>query len=481
MSKNINLVPLILSGGIGSRLWPLSRESFPKQFINLNNEKYSLLQQTQIRLKGLNHLEKSIIVCNETQRFIVAEQMREIDIKPKSILLEPLARNTAPAITIGALRALQDYEEPYLLVLSADHSIKDINQFHKTIYSGLETAKKGDLVTFGVIPTSAEEGYGYIESQEKVSRENLHPLPIKKFIEKPDKNTAEKLIKDSRFTWNSGMFLFKAKSIINEIKKYEPMILSYCKESLRKSTKDLDFERIEKESFEKCKNISIDFAVMEKTEKGSVVPLFAEWSDLGSWESLWKSGEKDHNGNVIIGNVVADNVMNSYLRSEKRLIAAQDFEDLIVVETCDSIFVGNLKTSQKVKKIVDKLKKDKFIEGTKHRKIYRPWGHYLSIDEGTRWQIKKIVVNPEASLSLQMHHHRAEHWIVVKGTAIVELDDKKQIFSENQSTYIPLGSKHRLSNPGKIPLVLIEVQSGSYLGEDDIIRFNDQYGRIKPT
>ncbi len=477
MHKNINLIPVILAGGIGSRLWPLSRKSFPKQFLNLNNEKYSLLQETQIRLKGIKNLEPPIIVCNEEHRFIVAEQMRAINITPKAIILEPLAKNTGPAIAISALRAMEDSNNPCLLVLSADHSIKDIKQFHKSISVGIKEALNDRLVTFGVVPTFPEVGYGYIESKKAITDDNLEAVKVNKFIEKPNREIAEELIKDRRYTWNSGMFLFKSSKIIEELDKYEPELLKRCKKSVEGISKDLDFERLNKNTFKNCKKISIDCAVMEKTVDGSVIPLYAEWNDLGSWEALWKTAEKDADGNVSIGNVIKDNVKNSYLRSEKRLIATQDIENLIVIETSDSIFIGNKNTSQKVKNIVDKLKKKNASEASIHREIYRPWGHYLSIEEGRRWQIKKIVVNPGASLSLQMHHHRAEHWIVVKGTAKVEINEEKSILSENQSAYIPLGATHRLSNPGKVPLILIEVQSGSYLGEDDIVRIKDLYGR----
>ena len=477
--SNSYIFPLILCGGSGSRLWPLSRESYPKQFLSIKKEnKYTLLQQTIKRILTLKNLKKPILVCNEEHRYIVAEQMREINIEDFIILLEPFGRNTAPAITLAALKALELDEDPTLLVLSSDHEIKNIEKFLTVIEMGLEFTDKNKLVTFGVVPKTPEVGYGYIKA-EKPFEKNLEGLRIESFIEKPDKETAKKLIQDSRYTWNSGMFMFKAKDIINEIKNFSPEILTSCQDAINNSKFDLVFQRLDKVSFEKCNDISIDIAVMEKTTRGVVIPLDAGWSDVGSWDIVWETSKKDLDGNYTEGKVLLENTKNSYLRSENRLIVGIDLNDLIIVETRDAILITNKKSSQKVKNIVKHLKKNKMPESNTHTKVYRPWGHYLSVVEGNRWQVKLIMVKPGEKLSLQMHHHRSEHWVVVSGTAKVEVDNKIEILSENQSIYIPLGSKHRLSNPGKIFLTLIEVQSGSYVGEDDIVRFEDIYGRSR--
>ena len=473
------IVPLILCGGKGTRLWPLSRASYPKQFLSIEKgEKLSLLQKTINRIQPLKNLKKPILVCNEEHRFIVAEQMREINIIPSQIILEPFGRNTAPAIAIAALKSLEKGDDPNLLILSSDHHIENEEKFIEILNSGSKYAEQNKLVTFGIVPTSPEIGYGYIKASKPFST-NIEGFAIESFLEKPDLNTAKKLIKDNRFTWNSGMFMFKAKEIIKEINKFTPDILLSCKKAISNSVLDLDFQRLEKDSFEKCDDISIDIAVMEKTSKGIVIPLDVGWSDIGSWEAVWETSKKDTHGNFTDGKVVLENTNNSYLRSEDRLIVGIDLDDLIVVETRDAILISNKKSSQKVKSIVNYLKNNKIPEGQSHTKVYRPWGNYLSVVEAKRWQVKLIQVKPGEKLSLQMHHHRSEHWVVVSGTAKVEIDNKVQILSENQSVYIPLGSKHRLSNPGKIYLSLIEVQSGGYVGEDDIVRFDDIYGRSK--
>ena len=471
------IVPIILCGGSGTRLWPLSRESYPKQFLSIKKEdNLSLLQKTIQRILSFKNIKKPILICNEQHRFIVAEQLRELNIDDFIILLEPLGRNTAPAITIGALKSIEIEDNPTLLVLSSDHEINDVKRFLDAVSIGLNLSEKNKLVTFGVVPTTPEIGYGYIKAKKPFGKK-IEGFDIESFIEKPDKETAQKLIKDNRFSWNSGMFIFKAKEIIKEINKFSPEILICCKNALNKSVKDLDFQRIDKSSFEKCDDISFDIAVMEKTSKGTVIPLDAGWSDIGSWEAIWKNSKKDLNGNHVEGKVLLENTKDSYLRSEDRLIVGIDLNNLVIVDTRDSILISNKKSSQKVKNIVDHLKKNKIPEGKTHSRVYRPWGNYLSVVEDSRWQVKLIQVKPGEKLSLQMHHHRSEHWIVVNGTAKVEVDEKITILSENQSIYIPLGSKHRLINPGKIPLILIEVQSGSYVGEDDIIRFEDKYGR----
>ena len=477
MQKQI--IPVILCGGSGSRLWPLSRQSYPKQFLKLNNSKKSLLQNTQLRLKDINNLNPPILICNEEHRFIVAEQMRDINIKPFSMLLEPFGRNTAPAIAIAALKALEfeNDPDPILLVLSSDHEIKNEKNFLESIKYAFNFALKDKLITFGIIPNSANTGYGYIKSEMPFKENKISAANILEFVEKPPLEKAKEFIQDKRFTWNSGIFMFKAKTIIQELKKFTPEILECCEESILESKLDLDFQRLDKVSFEKCENISIDIAIMEKTSKGLVIPLDAGWSDIGSWEAVWDTSNKDLDNNYSEGKVVLKNAKNCYFRSENRLIVGIDCDDLIVVETRDAILISNKKSSQKVKKIVNDLKKSKIPEGRKHAKIYRPWGHYLSLIEENRWQVKLIEVKPGEKLSLQMHHHRSEHWVVVNGTAKVEINTNITMLSENQSIYIPLGSKHRLSNPGKIPLKLIEVQSGSYVGEDDIVRFEDTYGR----
>ena len=478
MSKNI-IIPVILCGGTGTRLWPLSRRSYPKQFLSLNDDKkQSLLQQTYERIRNLEGVNEPILICNEEHRFLVAEQMREINIIPKSILLEPIGRNTAPAITLAALKSLEIEQDPTLLILSSDHIIMNENNFIDVIKSGLNYANNGRLVTFGVVPTSPETGYGYIKSTEPFKKHCIDGLSIESFIEKPNLDSAIKFIQDKKFTWNSGIFLFKAKTILKEIEKLSPTVFKSCKKSLQGDLLDLDFQRLNENYFTNCPDVSIDVAVMEKTNLGTVLPLDAGWSDVGSWESVWKISEKDKNGNVIEGNILAKDSSNCYLKSNKRLVAAIGVKDLVIVETNDAILISDKRKTQEVKNIVSKLKEKEIPEGLEHKKIYRPWGFYESIVEDSRWQVKLISVKPGAKLSLQKHHHRSEHWIVVSGTAKIEVNDEEITLYENQSSYIPLGSKHRLSNPGKIPLKLIEVQSGSYLGEDDIERFEDNYGRI---
>ena len=475
---NSSIIPVILCGGSGTRLWPLSRESYPKQFLSISDDNgLSLLQKTVKRILPLKNLKTPIFICNEKHRFIVAEQLRKIKIKDFIILLEPFGRNTAPAITISALKAIEIEEDPTLLVLSSDHEVKENKKFLKVLEKGLSYTEKNKLVTFGVIPKSPEIGYGYIKAAKPFDGDKIEGFDITNFFEKPDLNTAKEFIKDKRFTWNSGIFMFKAKQILKEIKNNSPDIYFCCNEALNKSKEDLDFIRLDKKSLQNCKNIPIDIAVMEKTSNGKVIPLDVGWSDIGSWQSVWENAYKDSSGNYIEGKVFIENSNNSYLRSENRLIVGIGLKDMIVVETRDAILITEKNSSQKVKEVVNKLKINNIREGHTHTKVYRPWGHYLSVVENNRWQVKLIHVNPGEKLSLQMHHHRSEHWIVVNGTAKVEVDNVVKILSENQSIYIPLGSTHRLSNPGKIDLTLIEVQSGSYVGEDDIVRFDDKYGR----
>ena len=465
------MIPVIISGGTGTRLWPLSRKNKPKQFLSLFGE-YSLFQNTLSRLSGLQDIDSPLIVCNTEHRFMVAEQLQEIDIAAKDIILEPCARNTAPAIALAALRAIENDKDAVLLVLAADHVIQNISAFHKAIEQAKKHAEQDKLVTFGIQPQSAHTGYGYIEAVKKDQ-----PSEVKRFIEKPELSTAESYLAAGNFFWNSGMFMFKASAYLDELQQHSPEILSACKASLEKSVIDLDFIRVETESFEHSPSDSIDYAVMEKTTKAFVVPLDAGWSDVGSWSSLWEAFPQDENNNVIIGDVITDSVHNSYIHSENRLVTVLGLDDVVVVETHDAIMVAHKDQAQEVKKIVEALNKQERKEVLTHRKCYRPWGSYDSVDYGERFQVKRITVNPGASLSLQMHYHRAEHWVVVSGTAEVTRDDEVILLGENESTFIPLGSVHRLRNPGRVPLEIVEVQSGSYLEEDDIIRLQDNYNR----
>ncbi len=473
------ILPVILCGGSGSRLWPLSRQSFPKQFhtLNFTNNK-TLLQRTYLRTSNLKNIESPILICNEEHRFIVAEQMREINIKPNSIILEPFGRNTAPAITIAALKALEIYKDPHLLILSSDHQIDIEEKFVEVVEKSLKYSKIGKLITFGIVPTSSEIGYGYIKAVEALDPNVIEGSEVASFIEKPDKKTAEILIEDKRFTWNSGIFMFKASTILKEVEKFSPEIIKICSNSLKQKRFDLEFQRLDKDSFFKCPDISIDVAVMEKTKNAYVLPLNAGWSDIGSWDFVWNISKKNSNGNVIFGNVIEKNTRNSYLSSQDRLIAVIGVNNLVVVETSDAILVANKEDSQEVKNIVNLLKNKNILQGTEHQKCYRPWGTYQSLVKEDGWQVKLINVKPGEQLSLQKHNYRSEHWIVVSGTAKVEVNGKEIILNENESSYIPLGIKHRLSNPSKVELKIIEVQTGTYLGEDDIERFDDNYGRM---
>lgn len=476
MSKN-SIIPVILSGGSGSRLWPLSRKNYPKQFLPLvgNN---TMLQETVARLAEIPDIDQSVIVCNEEHRFLVAEQMQQAGQTTSAILLEPIGRNTAPAVAIAALHALQKHDNPLLLVLPADHVIQHPERLHKAITEGMHLANDGKLVTFGIVPHCAETGYGYIEKGGRLLSVDT-ACQVGQFVEKPDQVTAKSYLESGDYLWNSGMFLFQAKQYLAELESHEPQMLAACQQALQQATIDFDFTRLHKASFMASPAESIDYAVMEKTKNAVVIPLNAGWSDVGSWSSLWEVSEKNEQGNVQIGDVLTTKTENSYLYSSGRLVATVGVKDHIVIETADAVLVVSKEEAQHVKNIVDLLKECNCLRSVSHRKVFRPWGSYDSVDEDDRFQVKRIIVNPGATLSLQMHYHRAEHWIVVKGTARVTKGDEVFLLEENQSTYIPLGVQHRLENPGTIPLEIIEVQSGSYLGEDDIVRFEDVYGRTE--
>ena len=478
MSKKEKLLPVILCGGSGSRLWPLSRKSLPKQYLKINSKsEFSFLQTTLNRIKDLEKENEPIIICNEEHRFITAEQVRKLKIKPKAILLEPFSRNTAPAVAIAALHSLSHGEDPVLLILPSDHLIKDQEEFIKSLRNARGHASEGKILTFGIRPENPATGYGYIQSESPLIDSANSPSLIKKFIEKPNISIAEKIYIDHRFSWNSGIFMTKASIIIKELEKYCPEIIIHCKKSLKERIEDLDFLRLGKESYEICPNISLDKAVMENTDLGYVFPLNAKWSDIGGWESYWKNSLKDANGNVVLGDSIQTESKNSLIASYGRLTVTLGIRDLIVVATNDAVLVAKKDQSENVKKLVEQLIIKNRIEAVESKKVYRPWGSYFSIEEDFNWKIKRIEVNPESSLSLQLHKKRAEHWIVVRGIANVEINKKKFILQENQSCFIPEGHKHRLSNLNKEPLIVIEVQSGTYLGEDDIIRLEDNYGR----
>ena len=470
-----NIIPVIMCGGSGTRLWPLSRAQFPKQFLPLVNDT-SMLQDTLARLPSQH--QAPVFICNEDHRFLVAEQVKQVNCGKATILLEPKGRNTAPAVALAALNALTDNDDALLLVLAADHVIKDTTAFHQAVNVATVAAEQGKLVTFGIVPTHAETGYGYIQKGSKQEEQQGNDIyQVAKFVEKPNAATAQDYLDSGDYLWNSGMFLFKASRYLAELEKFRPDILSACRASMAKVEKDLDFTRHDKESFLQCADESIDYAVMEKTADAVVVPLDAGWSDVGSYSALWEVCQQDEHRNVIKGDVIAHDTSNSYIHSQNKLIATLGVDNLVIIDTPDAVLIANKDKVQNVKEIVNELKAKQRPESTIHREVYRPWGKYDSVDNGERFQVKRITVNPGAKLSVQMHHHRAEHWIIVSGTAKITLDEKTFLLSENQSTYIPIGVVHALENPGKLPLEMIEVQSGSYLGEDDIVRFEDKYGR----
>ena len=474
------LFPLIMAGGSGSRLWPLSRQLNPKQFLPLADAELSMLQATIKRLDGLD-VALPRLICNEQHRFLAAEQLRLLGMEQANILLEPIGRNTAPAIALAALQVCSEADDPVLLVLAADHLIQDVPAFHASINTALPLAEAGKLVTFGIVPSHAETGYGYIEQGGSVSPGGF---AVSRFVEKPDLATARDYLACGNYLWNSGMFMFRASRYLAELERFRPDILAACRSALAGGSQDMHFTRVDEVAFAACPDDSIDYAVMEplcNAEAGSpavvVVPLNAGWSDIGSWTALADVTAKDEQGNVFKGDVLGQGSRNSYVHADSRLVAIVGVEDLVVVETKDAVLVAHKDHVQDVKKIVDRLKTNSRNEHLNHREVYRPWGVYDSIDNGHRYQVKRITVKPGAKLSVQMHHHRAEHWIVVSGTANVTNGEKTYLVTENQSTYIPIGQVHALENPGVIPLELIEVQSGSYLGEDDIVRFEDKYGR----
>lgn len=467
------ILPVVMAGGTGSRLWPLSRQLNPKQFLKLCGDT-TLLQQTLSRLDGLE-TESPAIICNEDHRFMVAEQLRQLAVKNASILLEPVGRNTAPAIALAALNATLKGQDSILLVLAADHFIADQAAFQQAVKDAEILARQDRLVTFGIIPTQPETGYGYIQRGVALPEQGY---VVARFVEKPDQATARNYLDSGDYYWNSGMFMFKASVYLEALAEFSPDILDACTRAFEAGQRDLDFIRVGAAAFSDCPEDSIDYAVMEKTRDAAVIPLDAGWSDIGSWSALWTIGEKNEQGNVCKGDVLTLNTHNSLVYAEHKLVATVGVDDLVVVETKDAVLVAHRDRVQEVKKIVEAIKNDGRHEHMNHREVYRPWGVYDSIESGGRYQVKRITVKPGAKLSVQMHHHRAEHWVVVSGTARVTKGDQSFLVTENESTFIPIGEVHALENPGKIPLELIEVQSGSYLGEDDIVRFEDQYGRV---
>jgi mannose-1-phosphate guanylyltransferase/mannose-6-phosphate isomerase len=472
----MTLYPVILSGGSGSRLWPLSREHYPKPLLSLVSEK-TLLQETANRLDGIEGLGDAVYVCNEEHRFLVAEQVAEIGKKPATIILEPEGRNTAPALTLAALYLVQQDPDAMMVVMPADHVMTEPQQFVAAVKQGGVNAEQGALVTFGIVPESPETGYGYIKRDAEIS--GTSAFAVARFVEKPDLKTAEQYIDDGSYYWNSGIFLMRADRWLDEIDQYRPAILLACRKSVMQGKQDTDFFRVSEADFLTSPSDSIDYAVMENTDRAVVVPISAGWSDVGAWSALWSLCPQDNDGNVIQGDVLAEDTRNSFLVAEHRCLATVGIDNVIVVETADAVLVASKDKAQDVKAIVTRLKEANREEHRVHRQVYRPWGSYEGIDAGPRFQVKRLSVKPGAQLSLQMHHHRAEHWVVVKGTAQVTCGDQVFMLHENESTYIPMGEKHRLENPGNIPLEVIEIQSGGYLGEDDIVRFEDIYNRVQ--
>ncbi|TPG64848.1 mannose-1-phosphate guanylyltransferase/mannose-6-phosphate isomerase [Ewingella americana] len=468
------LLPVIMAGGTGSRLWPMSRELYPKQFLRLHSTN-SMLQETLLRLDDLE-VREPVVICNEEHRFLVAEQLREIQKLSNNIILEPVGRNTAPAIALAALNAIKEGDDPIMLVLAADHVINNVKEFHRAIAKAIPFASADKLVTFGIVPAGAETGYGYIQRGEHIGTHN-EGYQVKCFVEKPNKETAEQYISSGDYYWNSGMFMFRANKYLQELEKFRPDILEACENALSSQINNSDFISIDKDIFSSCPDESIDYAVMEKTNDGMVVPLDADWSDVGSWSALWEVNSKDSNDNAVTGDVFLHNTDNCYVNTDEKLIAAVGVKNLVIVNTKDAVLVIDKSQVQDVKRVVEYLKANERSEYRHHRDIYRPWGRCDAVVAEKRFNVNRVTVIPGGSFSLQMHHHRAEHWIILAGTAKVTIGDKTFLLTENQSTFIPIGSVHMLENPGKIPLELLEVRSGSYLGNDDVVRIQDQYGR----
>jgi mannose-1-phosphate guanylyltransferase / mannose-6-phosphate isomerase len=467
--------PVILSGGSGTRLWPMSRTRYPKQLLSLLGQD-SLLQQTVRRVADRQGFAAPLLVANEEHRFIIAEQLREIAAVPRALLLEPVGRNTAPAACIAALALTETESDPLMLVMPSDHTIGDLAAFADAVEGAATAARAGALVSFGITPQRAETGYGYIRRGSELDGAK-GVFAVAEFVEKPGPEQAQAYVASGEHSWNSGMFLFPARVYLDELERLRPDMVAACRDALATAQRDSDFVRLGREAFAGCDSDSIDYAVMEHTRRAAVVPVSMGWSDVGSWDALWEMGDKDQHGNSIEGNVVAEDARNCYLRSEAGLVAAIGIEDLVVVSTADAVMVAPRNRTQDVKKLVARLVKDRRDEADALPTVHRPWGTFTSLHNGHRVQVKHIMVKPGGKLSLQMHHHRAEHWVVVQGTARIRRGDQEMMLSEDQSTYIPIGTSHRLENPGKIPLHLIEVQSGSYLGEDDIVRLEDSYGR----
>ncbi|MGV0084073.1 mannose-1-phosphate guanylyltransferase/mannose-6-phosphate isomerase [Rahnella aceris] len=471
------VLPVIMAGGTGSRLWPMSRELYPKQFLRLYGEQ-SMLQETVTRLKGL-YTQEPLVICNEEHRFLAAEQLRQINQLSNNIILEPVGRNTAPAITLAALRAIDDGCDPLLLVLAADHVIENPAAFHQAVQSAIPFAEQGKLVTFGIVPTGPETGYGYIQRGIEFNNNSGPVFRVQSFVEKPDLPTALKYLESGDYYWNSGMFLFRAERFLEEMTKFRPDILNACLKAIETSQPDeqQNFIRVDKESFIACPNESVDYAVMEKTTDAIVVPLDVGWNDVGSWAALWEVNDKNMEGNAITGDVFTHNTSNCYINTDEKLVAAVGVDNLVIINTKDAVLVIDKSQGQDVKKVVEFLKENKRREYRVHRESYRPWGRNDIVVRALRYHVNRITVKPGGRFSLQMHHHRAEHWVILSGTAKIVLNGETYLLTENQSTFIPIGAQHMLENPGKIPLEILEIQSGSYIEDDDIIRTKDHYGR----